>query len=141
MADTKTSPPAYDLSTAELVQRGTEQVSKLVREELALTRAEMVGKGKRAGVGAGLFGGGGAMALYGGGALVAAAIIGLAAVMPDGIAALVVGVVLLAIAGLLALSGKRRVSQAMPVAPKSTAGNLRADAETMRSAARDRGRK
>lgn len=128
------------MSTAELVQRGTEQVSKLVREELALTRAEVMGKGKRAGMGAGLFGGGGALAFYGGGALVAAAIIGLAAVMPSGVAALVVGVILLAIAGMLALSGKRKVSQAMPVAPKSTADSLRADAETVRSAARNRGR-
>ena len=142
MADTKTSPPGrtLDLSTAELVQRGTEQVSKLVHEELALTRAEMMDKGKRAGMGAGLFGGGGVLAIYGGGALVAAVIIGLASVMPAGIAALVVGVVLLALAGLFALSAKRKVSQAMPAAPKSTAGNLRADAETVRNAAKNRGR-
>jgi hypothetical protein len=142
MADTRTSAPGrtLDLSTAELVQRGTEQVSKLVREELALTRAEMTGKGKSAGMGAGLFGGGGVVALYAGGALVAAVIIGLASVMPSGIAALVVGVILLALAGLLALSAKRKVSQAMPVTPKSTADSLRADAETVRNAAKNRGR-
>jgi len=125
---------------AELVQRATEQLSRLVRDELALVRAELREKGKHAGVGAGFFGGGGALALYGGGALIAALVLALGQVMPVWVAALIVGVILLVLAGLLALSGKKRVSQAMPPVPKAAADSLRADAETVRSAAKDRGR-
>jgi Putative Actinobacterial Holin-X, holin superfamily III len=125
---------------AELVQRATEQLSRLVREELALVRAELREKGKHAGVGAGFVGAGGVLALYGGGALVAALVLAMGEVMPMWTAALIVGVVLLAVAGVLALSGKKQVSQAMPPVPKSAADSLRADAETVRSAAKDRGR-
>jgi hypothetical protein len=125
---------------AELMQRATEQISHLVREELAVARAELTEKGKHAGVGAGLFGGGSALGLYGGGALIAAVVLALAHVMPAPMAALVVGVILLVVAGLLALSGKRQVSQAMPLVPKSAADSVRADADTVKSAAKERGR-
>jgi Flp pilus assembly protein TadB len=125
---------------SELVQRATEQISRLVREELALTRAELREKGKHAGVGAGLVGSGGALALYGGGALIAALVLALGHVMPLWVAALIVGVILLVVAGLLALSGKKQVSQSMPPVPKVTADSLRADAETVRGAAKNRGR-
>ena len=60
--------PVAEQSTAELVQRASEQVSRLVRDELALAKAELAEKGKHAGIGIGLFGGGGALALYGIGA-------------------------------------------------------------------------
>jgi hypothetical protein len=56
-------------STAELVKLASEQISRLVREELALARTEMTAKAKRAGSGAGLFGGAGVVALYGAAAL------------------------------------------------------------------------
>ncbi|MEV1287445.1 phage holin family protein [Micromonospora sp. NPDC049679] len=129
-----------DVSAAELVQRATDQISRLVREELSLARAELTEKGKKVGVGAGLFGGGGALAFYGGGALITAVVLVLAEFMPAWVAALVVGIVLIAVAGLLALSGKKQVSQAMPPVPKATADSLRADAETVRGAAKNRGR-
>jgi MFS family permease len=131
---------AADAPASELVQRATEQISRLIREELSLARAELTEKGKHAGLGAGLFGGGGALAIYGGGALIAALVLLLGQAMPAWVAALIVGVVLLVIAGLLALSGKKQVSQAMPPVPKATAESLRADAQTVRGAANDRGR-
>lgn len=129
-----------DASTAELVRRATEQVSGLIRDEFALARMEFAEKGRRAGVGVGLFGGGGALVFYAGGALVAALVLALAYVMPAALAALVVGAVLLVLAGAFALSGKRQVDRAMPAMPKATVESLRADAGTVRSAARDRGR-
>ena len=58
-----------EASTAQLVSQMSEQVSTLVRDELALARVEMVEKGKRAGTGAGLLGGAGVLAMYGVGAL------------------------------------------------------------------------
>ena len=58
-----------EASTAELVRLAAEQISRLVRDELQLARAEMSGKARRFGTGAGLFGAAGFVALYGLGAL------------------------------------------------------------------------
>lgn len=135
-----TSRPGDEASTAELVQRATEQVSRLVRDELALARAELTEKGKHAGVGVGLFGGGGALALYGLGALLAAIVLLLAQAMPAWVAALIVAVVLFAIAGVLALAGKKQVSQAVPPMPSATVRSVRADVDTVTAAVKDRGR-
>jgi hypothetical protein len=97
----KKSTSADEASVGELVRGATEQISRLVRDELALARAEMAQKGKWAGVGAGLLRGGGPVALYG----VAAVVLVLAEVMPRWLAALVVALVLLAVAGVPALLG------------------------------------
>jgi hypothetical protein len=122
-------------STAELVRHAAEQISRLVRDELALARTEMTAKGKRVGVGAGLLGGGGVMALYGAGVLIAAVILGLAEAMPAWLAALLVGVVLLGVAGVLALIGRTRVREAMPPVPEETVRSVRADIDEVKERA------
>ncbi|WP_079317580.1 phage holin family protein [Microbispora sp. GKU 823] len=99
-------------STGELVRRLSEDVSRLIRDELRLARLEMTRKGKRAGMGAGLLGAAGLIAFYGGGALVATAILALALVLPAWASALIIGAALLALAGLIALVGKEQVSRA-----------------------------
>ena len=48
------------------------------------------------------------------GVLIAAAVLGLALVLPAWLAALIVGVVVLAIAGIAALVGKKQLDQAVP---------------------------
>ncbi|MBE1488843.1 phage holin family protein [Plantactinospora soyae] len=131
--------PVTEQSTAELVQRATEQLSRLVRDELALARIELAEKGRHAGIGVGLFGGGGAMALYGLGVLVAAGVLALALVIPAWAAALVVAGALFLMAGLLALVGRRQVRRAVPPMPSATADSVRADVRTVASAVRDRG--
>ncbi|MEU5944961.1 phage holin family protein [Micromonospora sp. NPDC047465] len=140
VANARTSRDGSEPSTAELVQRATEQVSRLVRDELALARAELTQKGKHAGIGIGLFGGGGALALYGLGALVATAILLLDLVLPAWAAALIVAVVLFVVAGILALVGKKQVSQAVPPVPAATVRSVRADVDTVAAAVKDRGR-
>ncbi|MGY3518490.1 phage holin family protein [Micromonospora sp. PTRAS2] len=140
VANHRTSRTGSEPSTAELVQRATEQVSRLVRDELALARAELTQKGKHAGIGIGLFGGGGALALYGLGALIAAAILLLALVVPVWAAALIVAVVLFLAAGILALVGKRQVGQAVPPVPAAAVRSVRADVDTVTAAVKDRGR-
>ncbi|MGW1061715.1 phage holin family protein [Micromonospora rubida] len=140
VANHRTSRTGSEPSTAELVQRATEQVSRLVRDELALARAELTQKGKHAGIGIGLFGGGGALALYGLGALVATVILLLALVMPAWLGALIVAVALFLLAGILALIGKKQVSQAVPPVPAATVRSVRADVDTVTAAVRDRGR-
>jgi Putative Actinobacterial Holin-X, holin superfamily III len=129
-----------DQSTSELVQRASEQISRLVRDELALAKAELAEKGKHAGVGVGLFGGGGAIALYGLGALITAAILGLAHGLPDWLAALIVAVVLFVTAGVLALIGRKQVQQAVPPMPVAAADSVRADVDAVTAAVKDRSR-
>jgi predicted lipid-binding transport protein (Tim44 family) len=122
-------------STGELVSQLSDEVSTLIRDELRLAQAEMTQKTKKAGMGAGLLGGAGLVALYGIGALVTAAILGLAVVLDPWLAALIVGVALLAIAGLLALRGKRNVSAAGPPVPEQAIAGLKADVETVKESA------
>ncbi|WP_018253217.1 phage holin family protein [Salinispora mooreana] len=140
MADVANARPPQagnEPSTAELVQRATEQVSRLVRDELALARAELTQKGKHAGIGIGLFGGAGVLALYGLGALAATVILLLALVLPAWVAALIVAVVLFVAAGALALAGKKQVTRAVPPVPVSTVRSVRADVDTVTAAVKD----
>ncbi|MCT9929321.1 phage holin family protein [Planotetraspora sp. A-T 1434] len=124
------------LSTGELVRRLSEDVSRLVRDELRLARLEMTEKGKRAGVGAGMLGGAGVVALYGGGSLVAAAIIALAMVLPAWASALIVGAALLLVAGVVGLVGKRQVSRATPPTPEKAIQSFKTDIDVMKERAR-----
>lgn len=123
-------------STAELVRDAAEQMSRLVRDELALARAEMAAKGKRVGVGAGLLGGGGVVALYGVGVLLAAAVLGLDVVMPAWLAALIVGIAVLAVAGVMALLGRNQVAQATPAVPEETIRSVKADIDEVKGRVR-----
>jgi len=124
-------------STAELVKLAGEQISQLVREELALARAEMTAKAKRAGTGAGLFGAAGILALYGLAALLATLVIVLDLVLPLWLAALIVTVVLLAAAGVMALVGRGQVREATPPVPEQAVGSVKADVHAVAEAARE----
>ena len=124
-----------DASAGELVKNLTEQVSRLIRDELKLAEYEMTSKAKRMGRGAGMFGGSGLMALYGIGCLLAAAIVGLAVVLPAWAAALIVGGALLVIAGVAALLGKSQVSKAAPPVPEQTVQSVKADVEEVKERA------
>lgn len=123
-----------DPSTGELVRQLSEQTSRLVRDEMALAKVEMTEKAKHVGRGAGLFSGAGVLALYGVGALVATAILGLAQVLPAWLAALIVTVVLFAVAGVVALLGRRQISDGTPVAPEATIENVKQDLDTVKEA-------
>jgi hypothetical protein len=137
MTDVPRSTPtdAPDASTGELIRQAADQISRLVRDELALARAEMTQKGKRAGVGAGLVGGGGLLALYGVGALLTAVVLALAEAMPAWLSALIVGVVLLAAAALLAVFGRKEVRQAAPPVPQEAVRSVKADIDEVKERA------
>jgi uncharacterized membrane protein YqjE len=128
MTDTQLRP-----STAELVSQMSEQVSTLVRDELALAKAEMVEKGKKAGIGAGLFGSAGVFALYGLGALFVTIGAVLALWMPVWVAALIVTVVLFAVAGIVALIGKSQVKQAVPPEPLEAIDSSKRDVDAVKA--------
>lgn len=126
--------PVTDQSTSELVQRASEQITRLVREEIALAKAELTEKGKHAGIGVGLFGGGGVLAIYGVGALIATLIIVFDLFLPLWLAALIVTVVLFAIAGILALLGKKQVTKATPPEPEGAVASVKADVDEVKYA-------
>lgn len=104
---------------------------RLARGEGKLAEAELTRKGKLIGKSAGIFGGSGIMAVYGVGCLLAAGMAGLATVLAVWLAALIAGAVLLAIAGLAALAGKRDISRAAPPVPEQTLASVKADAQAI----------
>ena len=130
-------PPApEDASTGQLVGQLTEQIGRLVRDEARLAQAEVTQKAKRLGIGAGLFGGAGLFAFLGLAVLVAAAVLALALVLPGWLAALVVAVVLLAVAGVLALVGRKDVQKGTPPVPTEAIASTRTDIQTVKESAR-----
>jgi Flp pilus assembly protein TadB len=137
--DDRVGQPLTDRSTAELVKLASEQVSRLVRDELRLAQVELARKGKHAGIGVGLFGTAGFLALYGLAALFAAAALALALVLPAWLATLIVAIVLLAIAGILALIGRGQVKRASPPVPAEAVDSVKEDIGTVTEAVKERG--
>ncbi len=129
-----TTPP--DDSIAALISQVTEESSRLVRTELKLAQVEMTAKAKTAGVGIGAFGVAGVLALFGIGCLIVTAIFALALVLPTWAAALIVGVLVLAVAGVAALIGKKKVGEATPPMPTSAVENVKADVAEIKESAR-----
>ena len=127
------APDASEASTGDLVSRLAQQTTELVRGELQLAKAEMTAKARYAGIGGGLFGAAGLVALYGIGALVTAAILGLATALDPWLSALVVGVVLLVVAGIVALVGRGKVRRATPAAPERTIDSLKQDVDAVKN--------
>jgi uncharacterized membrane protein YqjE len=123
-----------DRSVGELVQQLSNQTATLVRQELRLAQVELQEKGKRVGIGAGMFGGAGLVALYGVGALIAAAIIGIGTLLEPWIAAVIVGVVLLAVAGILALIGRKQVERGTPPLPEQAIESAKRDVDEVKAA-------
>ncbi|WP_234347721.1 phage holin family protein [Streptomyces specialis] len=114
-------------SVGALVSRASEQVSRLVRDELRLAQAEMTDKGKRFGIGGGMFGAAAIVAVVAFQALVATGIAALALAMPVWAAALIVTGALLVLAGTLAALGRKKVGQATPPVPEQAIDSVKAD--------------
>jgi hypothetical protein len=125
-----------DKPLGELAQDLSRQTSTLIRQEARLAQAELTEKGRHAGKGAGMFGGAGLVALYGVGALVAAAVLGLATVLEPWIAAAAIGVGLLLVAGILALTGKKELDEAGPPKPELAFESVQRDIDTVKARAR-----
>jgi putative superfamily III holin-X len=137
-ASRATPPPSTtdETSTGQLISQLTEQVSRLVRDEARLAQAEMTQKAKRLGVGAGLFGGAGLVGFLGLCVLVATAVLALDVILPAWLAALIVAVVLFAVAGVLALVGKKDVQKGSPPVPREAIASTKADIATVKENAR-----
>jgi Putative Actinobacterial Holin-X, holin superfamily III len=116
-------------STAELVKELSREVSELVRQELALARAEMMEKGKKAGRGAGMLSGAAVLALAAVGGSMATLILLLDLVMPAWLAALIVTAAYAAVAAVLGLRGKEEISEAGPPTPERTVDSVKEDVQ------------
>ena len=113
----------HDLST---------QIPELVRSELRLAQAEMAEKGKRAGIGIGAFSAAGLLAFFGLATLIATVVLALSNAVDAWLAALIVGVVLLAVAAVAALFGKKQVAEATPPAPERAVEGVKEDIATVK---------
>lgn len=127
-----------DRSVSELVKALSEQTTALARKEVELAKVELAQKGKKAGIGAGMFGGAGVLGFYAFGALTAGLILllGTTAIV-SWLAALIVAAVYGAIAGILALSGKKKVEEATPAAPERAIENVKEDVQSTKQRAQE----
>jgi uncharacterized membrane protein YqjE len=115
-------------SIGELFKQLSSETSTLIRQEMALARAELTEKGKRAGAGAGMLGGAGVAALLTLGTLTACIILVLSEFMDAWLAALIHTIVWAVVAAVLALQGRNKVQEATPPAPQ-TVETLKEDVE------------
>ena len=103
----------------------------LIRQEVALLKAELHEKFSRVGQGATALGAGALIAFSGWLVLLAAAVLGLATVLAPWLAALIVAIVALAIGGILVFFGKSRFD-GDSLMPQRTLRSLREDEAWLR---------
>jgi MFS family permease len=125
-----------DRPVAELVRQLSDQTTTLVRQEIELAKAEMTAKGKQVGIGAGAFGAAGLVGLYAVGAITACLILALSTAVAGWLAALIVGVVYAAIAGVLALIGKKKTQAGAPPVPERAISSTKEDVEWAKTRAK-----
>lgn len=125
-------PDPSEASLGQLVSQVSQQIPELVRSEIRLAQAEVTEKGKKAGLGAGMFGAAGVLALYGLGTLLATLILVLALWLPAWAAALIVTGLIFAGAGIAALVGKKKVTEAAPAKPERAMAGVKQDVATVK---------
>lgn len=103
-----------ELSARELTAQLGEQLSRLLKDEVALARAELFASARRAILSGGLLAAAAVLGLGAWGALVAAGIAGIAEGLPVWASALIIAGALGALAGVLALIGRARLTSGAP---------------------------
>jgi Putative Actinobacterial Holin-X, holin superfamily III len=134
---TREAERADEKSIAELVRQLSEQTQSLASKEMELAKAEVAAKGKRLGIGAGAFGAAGLTGAFAFGAFTAALILVLATAMESWVAALIVTVAYAAVAGVLALMGRKQVEAGSPPIPEQAIDSTRQDLETAKQSAKE----
>ncbi|MDX6726054.1 MAG: hypothetical protein QOK49_859 [Baekduia sp.] len=136
MADRAARNDVRDRPTSELMKELTDQTTTLVRKEIELAKAELAGKGKRAGAGAGMFGAAGLLGVGAFAAITTCLIWALSTAVAGWLAALIVAVVYAAIAGVLALRGKNAIKQAGPPVPERAVDSTKEDVAWVKTRAK-----
>jgi hypothetical protein len=124
-------------SLSELVKQLSDQSTRLARMEVELAKSELQQKGRQIGIGASAFGAAAALGFFAFAALTATLILALAEAVDGWLAALIVTVVYAAVAGVLALVGKRRVEEGSPPTPERAIESTRADVETAKRSVKE----
>ena len=122
--------------TGDLLKELSDHTTVLVQQEIALAKAELAEKGKKAGIGAGMFGGAGLFGVFAFAALTACIIAVLESPLSLWLAALIVAVVYAAVAGVLALQGRNKVKAAVPPVPEQATESVKEDVQWAKTRAK-----
>jgi hypothetical protein len=107
-------------------------LSRLIRGEIGLLKAELSEKFSQLGVGVGLLVAAAVFAFFIFAALLTAAVVALSLVVAPWLAALIVAAVLLLVAGILVLIGSRALKSALPPVPEKSIRSLRDDVAALK---------
>lgn len=124
-------PPAQEPSLGQLIGEVTEDLQRLLRQEIALAKAEVREEAGKAGKAAGLLGGAGFAGYMFAVLASLAAVFGLASVMDLGWATLIIAAVWAIAGGALFAAGRERLRAVSPK-PERTIETLKEDAEWVR---------
>jgi uncharacterized membrane protein YqjE len=130
------APHEADRPIGELLRELGDEISTLVRQEIALAKVEIAEKTKPAIASAGMFGGTALLSLGAFGALTAFLIALIALWVPVWASALIVTVVYGVVAFVLAQTGKKKLHEAAPLVPEQTAQTVKEDIEWAKTRAR-----
>jgi uncharacterized membrane protein YqjE len=130
------APREADRPIGELLRELGDEISTLVRQEIALAKVEIAEKTKPAIASAGMFGGTALLSLGAFGALTAFLIALIALWVPVWASALIVTVVYGAAAFVLAQTGKKKLHEAAPLVPEQTAQTVKEDIEWAKTRAK-----
>jgi len=129
-------PDSYDRPLGDLLKELNQEISRLVRDEIALARVEMTQKMSAMAKAAGLLGAAAFIGLLAAGVLTATIVLAIDVALPAWLAALIVTVAYLIIAGVLAAVGYARLKRAGKPLPEQTIETLKEDVSWARHRAR-----
>ncbi|WP_423920375.1 phage holin family protein [Frigoribacterium sp. 2-23] len=132
MSDLKAPEESTKRSLGSLLGSLPELISRLIRGEITLAKAELVTKLKEAGLGIGLLVGAALFGFFLLAVLITAAVLGLATVLAPWLAALIVAAALLILTCVLALMGVSSLKKGVPPVPQHTVDNLKADVTALK---------
>lgn len=130
------APREADRPIPVLLRELGDEIATLVRQEFELAKVEIAEKAKPAAVSVGMFGGTALFALGAFGALTAFLIALIALALPLWASALIVTVVYAIVAGVLAMTGKKKMQEAAPLIPEQTAQTVKEDIEWAKTRAK-----
>ena len=123
----------HEASLGEVAKQLTQDMSTLVRQEVALAKAELSQKGKELGMGGALVGGAAVAGWMGLLSLTLCLVFLLALAMPTWVAALIVALVWAAVAAVLALRGRDRIRAGTPPVPEQTIESVKEDVQWLKN--------
>jgi uncharacterized membrane protein YqjE len=130
------APREADRPIPVLLRELGDEIATLVRQEFELAKVEIAEKAKPAAVSVGMFGGTALFALGAFGALTAFFIALITLALPLWASAMIVTVVYAIVAGVLAMTGKKKMQEAAPLIPEQTAQTVKEDIEWAKTRAK-----